>query len=471
VSGQANTHEIVKYVCADIAKGLPSFDESVYDRTRILRCQNSLHGKSDRYKIPLTYKELLDNMPGDIYKLAQFQKEADWVDEYSDCEYIFQTIQEYVTNEDQDRRKPSIAGDSLLAGISTGFGGTGERNNYFTSYAGVLHSKGLSDGFILETITGLNNNSDDPLPQRDLETIVESISKYKVDEEYTPITDTDFKSMTDAYEDWKRLKASRCDIDVGYELISKELYTFDPGKVMYVAARPGIGKTLLGMQMVNNMANYLDQKALFFSLEMTSSAIFYRAAQVVSKTTERDQKTFSNYLYDDKDLVSETIKSWENMFIVDKSGLSIGKIEAYCNTFKQRYGELGPIIIDYVGLMDGTDDYKGLSSVARELKNMAKRLGTRVVVLVQLSRKAGDGTVEVQLHHLVDSGALEASADIILGMWRSSGDQYRIHTKFVKNRDGIANVYSDLVQKGLNYSSLEYDNSMDVDEEDTFRKW
>jgi replicative DNA helicase len=131
------------------------------------------------------------------------------------------------------------------------------------------------------------------------------------------------------------------------------------------------------------------------------------------------------------------------------------------------------MIIDYVGLMDGTDDYQGLSSVARELKNMAKRLNTRVVVLVQLSRKAGDGTVEVQLHHLVDSGALEASADIILGLWRSSGDDSRIHTKFVKNRDGIINVKSDLLQNGLNYDSVPYDDSMDVDAEEggAFRRF
>lgn len=469
VTGNANTNLYVKHFCSEIAVGLESFDESVYDRTRIIRCANSLHGKSDRYKIPISLGELRSMKSGEMYELAKHQRDWEWEDEYCSLEYIQASLGEYGRNgeEDNRKRKPKVNGDSLISGISSGFGDTGERNNYFTSYAGVLHSKGLSDGFILETLIGLNNNSDNPLKLRDLETIVDSVSKYKVSEDFTPIQDNDFKSMADCHEDWKKLKRSRVDIDIGFDLISKELYTFDPGKVMYLAARPSIGKTLLGMQSLNNISTSLGQKGLFFSLEMTSSAIFYRSAQIVSKTTERDQKTFSDYLYDNEELIQQTMKEWGNIYTVDKSGLSIGKIEAMALKFKEIYGELGPIMIDYVGLMDGTGDYQGLSAVARELKNMAKRLNARVIVLSQLSRKAGDGTIEVQLNHLVDSGALEAAADIIIGMWRSSGDQFRVHTKFVKNRDGVANVKSDLIQTGLNYESVPYDDSMDAEVADT----
>ena len=468
VNGNANTNLYVKHVCSELATGLESFDTTVYDRTRIIRCANSMHGKSDRYKIPLSLSELRTLKSGEIYELALHQREWEWEDEYCSLEFIQSLLEDYSKNEGETgKRKPSMSGDTLLSGISTGFGGTGERNNYFTSYAGVLHSKGLSDKFILETIIGLNNNSEHPLKLHDLETIVDSVSKYRVSEDFAPINDKDFKSMEDNYEDWKRLKRSRVDLDIGFDLISKELYTFDPGKVMYIAARPSIGKTLLGMQALNNISTSLCQKGLFFSLEMTSSAIFYRSAQIVSKTTERDQKTFSDYLYDNKDLVQQTMKEWGNIYTVDKSGLSIGKIEAMALKFKEVHGELGPIMIDYVGLMDGTGDYQGLSEVARELKNMAKRLGARVIVLSQLSRKAGDGTIEVQLHHMVDSGALEAAADIIIGMWRSSGDQFRVHTKFVKNRDGVANVKSDLIQTGLNYDSVPYDDTMDVEVADS----
>jgi KaiC/GvpD/RAD55 family RecA-like ATPase len=473
VDGNADTNLYVKHVCKELAVGLKSFDESVYDRTRIIRCANSMHGKSDRYKIPISLSELETMSCGDIYKLALRQREWEWEDEYCSIEYIQASLEEYRESDKErgSRRKPSIAGDNLISGISTGFGETQERNNYFTSYAGVLHSKGLSDGFILETIIALNNNSEHPLKLRDLETIVESVSKYRVSEDYTPVESKDFKSMSDNYEDWKKLKRSRVDIDIGFDLISKELYTFDPGKVMYLAARPSIGKTLFGMQALNKISVGLKQKGLFFSLEMTSSAIFYRSAQIVSKTTERDQKTFSDYLYDNDELIQRTMKEWGNIYTVDKSGLSIGKIEAMALKFKEMNGgQLGPIMIDYVGLMEGTGDYQGLSAVARELKNMAKRLNARVIVLSQLSRKAGDGTIEVQLHHLVDSGALEAAADIIIGLWRSSGDQYRIHTKFVKNRDGVANVKSDLIQTGLNYDSVEYDDSNDLPQEQSFQK-
>jgi replicative DNA helicase len=87
---------------------------------------------------------------------------------------------------------------------------------------------------------------------------------------------------------------------------------------------------------------------------------------------------------------------------------------------------------------------------------MAKRLNTRVIMLVQLNRNAGSGNIEPEMHHIRDSGSVEEAADIILGLWRGSDESNRVHCKFLKNREGIRGAKFDLVQTGLSYKEEEF---------------
>jgi len=464
VTGNANTNGYIKYVCSDLAKGLSSFDDSVYDKTRIIRCANSLHGKSDKYKIPLDISELFTLNSGDIYKLASKQREIEWFDEYCSSDYIIECLGEYSVEEAESggRRKPKLDGSTLVQGIYDGFE-DGGRNTGLTSLAGLLHSRNITDSVVRAICSSVNNQSTKPLKESALDTIVESVSKYKINDDFVPPEKSEILTMKEAAKRWRFSKRNRQKIETGFGALDKELYTFDNGKVLMIAARSGIGKTSLGMQLANNLADNLGGEALFASLEMSSSAIFYRAAQINTGGDTRDAEKFTNYLLDDEEYCEEVSESWNSLRIIDKEGLSLDKIEAYFNMLQEENnGNTKCLIVDYLGLVANATDYHGVSEVARGLKNIAKRLNTRVIMLVQLSRGAGDGTIEPKLNHMRDSGSIEEAADIILGMWRSTADNYRIHCKMLKNRDGILGVTFDLMQDGLNYKSAEFDDSKDT---------
>jgi KaiC/GvpD/RAD55 family RecA-like ATPase len=468
ISGRNDTNAIVKHVASKMAEGLKCFDSTPYDKTRLIRATNSLHGKSDMYKIPLTFKEIKTMMSSEIMSLARTQRDLKFETEPCSSQYIYEIIKDYEDN-GSEKRQSTTSKSGLLLGLRDGFS-SGERNSGLASVAGMLHSRGLSDDLVLEYTALANTRNDPPLPDIDVETIVRSVTRYKIDQKYIPEKDEDIKTMKDAYDTWRRQKLLIRDrglrLSSGFGRMDKGLYSFDEGKVMMIAARPGVGKTLMGMQVANTMATSLGGKVLFSSLEMQSSAIFYRASRIDASETmaEVENEEFTEFLLDNEDECMKTVSKWNNMLTVDRDGLSLEQIEAYYNRANEN-GEIKVLLIDYLGLVSGTNDYKGLSDVARELKNMAKRLNTRVIILVQLNRKAGDGTQEVFLDHLADSGQVEAAADIILGMWLSPDDPSRIHVKSCKNRDDRRDRKYDFIQKGMSYTETDFDDSQDFKEE------
>jgi hypothetical protein len=278
ISGQNDTNAIVKHVAENLATGLSSFDTSVYDKTRIIRVTNSLHGKSHLYKIPLSYSEIRSLSSSDIMQMAEKQREFEQCDELSSCEYIQQLIEEYGKGNEDKKRKPSVAKGTVLSGILEGFGG-GERNRGLTSLAGMLHSKDISEDIIRGLVMAINDKGSDPLPLEDIDTIVRSVSRYKINEQYIETSSSDIVTVEEAYRKWKglklKLKQAGESISTGYPTIDKALATFDPGKVMLIAAKQGVGKTLLGMHLGNSIAKSTGGTCLFSSLEMPSTAVFY----------------------------------------------------------------------------------------------------------------------------------------------------------------------------------------------------
>lgn len=464
VSGLKNTNSIVKFVCSNLADGLKTFDTSVYDKVRLIRCANSKHSKTGRYKIPMTVSEAQSLSMDEIIEMSSEQRDFEYAYKSSCNDYIADVIKEY-TEDKKAERLPSTSKSSLIDGIANGFA-KGSINTGLTSVAGMLHTHGLSDDIVSAVIASINSNSEGPLEEKYLDTIVKSVSRYKIKQEYQPIADDDIVDMHTAYAKWKesRLRAPR--IKSGYDMLDPHLFTFDEGKVMMVAARAGIGKTNWGLQVANTIAESIDGEALFCSLEMSRSAIFYRAARIEGSYDMGDESNeeFTGFLLENEQICNDVCDRWDRIKIVDKDGLNISQIETYLKKANEMSGgRTKVLLVDYVGLISGTEDYKGLSEVAREFKNVAKRNNVRIVILVQLSRAAGDGSETVRLDHLRGSGSLEEAADIIIGMWRSTGDERRVHVIMLKNRDGERGVKFDLLQKCLVYANVPYDDSMDVE--------
>ena len=116
------------------------------------------------------------------------------------------------------------------------------------------------------------------------------------------------------------------------------------------------------------------------------------------------------------------------------------------------------MLIDYLGYIRDTESgsaYDKVSRTAKGIKALAKRANIRIVLLCQTSRAGEDGTVPVMLHHLRDSGAIEESADNVLGLWHAQ-ETGRLHGELLKARHGRRNSKMDFITTGLSLTEDDF---------------
>lgn len=191
-----------------------------------------------------------------------------------------------------------------------------------------------------------------------------------------------------------------------------------------VAARPGVGKTSLVLNIAHNVASANEARAAIFSLEMSRKQLMQR---MLSTQTGIDMHLLRTGRIKDTDLhlLSEALGKLASLpiFIDDSAGVSLAHVRAKARRLQAEHG-LDVIIIDYVQLMTGGPRKDGnrvqeISEISRGLKNLARDLDVPVIALSQLSRAVESRTSHVPLlSDLRDSGSLEQDADNVLFIYR-----------------------------------------------------
>lgn len=222
-------------------------------------------------------------------------------------------------------------------------------------------------------------------------------------------------------------KERQTTILTGFRGLDMMLGGLKPGTLNIIAARPGVGKTSLVINIATNVAVHKNQNVDIFSLEMSKTEIGNRIlasrADVTAKELARAKLSKEKELelarvY--KDQLSDL-----PIYIDDTSAVSPMKMLSKCKELKSQ-ARLGLVIIDYLQLMSGSDNKKNtnrqeeVSSISRELKLMAKDLQVPVIALAQLNRSSekrnseqGRDTTPL-LSDLRDSGSIEQDADAVI---------------------------------------------------------
>ena len=203
----------------------------------------------------------------------------------------------------------------------------------------------------------------------------------------------------------------------GLDKITNGLQNSD---LILLAARPGVGKTSLAMNIVNHAAINRKATVAVFSLEMPRVQLAQRSLCSVA------------YVSMEKALKGElTVPEWKalwaaneklskaNIFVDDSSLNTPVELLSKCRRLKAEHG-LDLVMIDYLQLMNAGGKAKDnrqqeISEISRSLKIMARELNVPVIVLSQLSRAVESrvGKVPV-LSDLRESGAIEQDADIVM---------------------------------------------------------
>ena len=226
-------------------------------------------------------------------------------------------------------------------------------------------------------------------------------------------------------EDLRRPKADRKPKTViwpGLGSLNSHIGAFLGGELVVLAARPGMGKTALAMQIALQAASDR-HPVLFVSLEMQQTELVMRILCGEAGVDGRPFRTQAESPEDVESLaaVADDIRDYPlRVFDSRGSNVTTDRIRAMGRLMKSSCG-LGLIVVDYLQLVNPIDGRapreQQVSAMTRSLKNIAKELDCPILCLAQLNREA-EKSDRPQLSHLRESGAIEQDADAVLFLHR-----------------------------------------------------
>ncbi len=196
---------------------------------------------------------------------------------------------------------------------------------------------------------------------------------------------------------------------------------FQPGELIIMASRPGMGKTALSLNMATYAASTTDAAVAIFNLEMPGEMLVNRMISSIGQIDSYKLQT-GNMLENDWKKYNEALSQLAdtNIFIEDNAGITAAEIRAKCRRLASSEKGLALIVVDYLQLISsGSRRVESrqveVSEISRSLKTMALELKVPVIALSQLSRTAEKReSNQPLLADLRESGSLEQDADMVL---------------------------------------------------------
>jgi replicative DNA helicase len=233
-------------------------------------------------------------------------------------------------------------------------------------------------------------------------------------------------------------------VKLGFQRLDALTRGLQPGNLVVLAARPGLGKTALALNWLMHSSMSHKNHVAFFSLEMSKEEVFGRLLASHSSLNVRavmggDLDAQQDYpdaphRYGHSGTAREKLLAARDdlvrlpAYICDRASITVHEITSMVDRLcTQTDRRLDLVIIDYLQLISSPQDSRGaklteavrVGEISRALKLMAKDRGIPVVVLSQRNREVEHRqSGRPQLSDLRDSGAIEQDADIVMFIHR-----------------------------------------------------
>ncbi|MBJ2267795.1 AAA family ATPase [Pseudomonas sp. MF6772] len=190
--------------------------------------------------------------------------------------------------------------------------------------------------------------------------------------------------------------------------------------MVVIGGRPGHGKTMLGLQIMNHVATRGSGVGLVVSLEMPGEKLTIRTIASLGGVDLRrmdEVKCLEREEWDRIGLAAAKIKGAE-LYLLDTPGLTMPAIRAEALRLKREVG-LDILMIDYVQIV-GTDGKSqnradAVAKVSIAIMNLSRELAIPILVLAQLNRgPANRPGKKPQASDLKESGQIEQDADAVI---------------------------------------------------------
>ncbi|QTR06225.1 replicative DNA helicase [Saccharothrix algeriensis] len=208
-------------------------------------------------------------------------------------------------------------------------------------------------------------------------------------------------------------------IPTGFADLDELTNGLHPGQMIIVAARPGVGKSTLGLDFARSCSVKHGLTSAIFSLEMSRTEIVMRMLSAEARIRLGDMRG-GRMSDDDWTRLARRMSeiSEAPLFVDDSPNLTMMEIRAKARRLKQRH-DLRLVVVDYLQLMSSgkrsESRQQEVSEFSRNLKLIAKELEVPVIAISQLNRGPEQRTDKrPQLSDLRESGSLEQDADMVI---------------------------------------------------------
>lgn len=272
------------------------------------------------------------------------------------------------------------------------------------------------------------------------ESEVFSLSQKNVKKAFRPIKEVLAESF-DRLDELSKEQGGLRGIATGFPDLDNATAGLQKGNLIILAARPGVGKTTLAMNIAQYAAINNKKNIGFFSLEMSVEELTDRLSVNVAdidawrlKTGKLTEEEFT------KLSTAYGILAEAPIYIDDTPALSILEMRTKARRLQVENG-LDLLIVDYLQLARSRNlenRVQEVSEISQGLKNLARELKIPVIALSQLSRGVESRNVKKpQLSDLRESGSIEQDADIVMFLWREDEDKLEnMMLDIAKHRNG-----------------------------------
>lgn len=212
-------------------------------------------------------------------------------------------------------------------------------------------------------------------------------------------------------------------VPTGFRDLDEATSGLHPGQMIIVAARPGLGKSTLGLDFARSCSIKHGMASAIFSLEMGRNEITTRLLSAEAKVRLTDMRSGKMSQEDWVSMASRMAEISEApLFVDDSPNLTMMEIRAKGRRLKQRH-DLKLLVVDYLQLMTSGKRVESrqqeVSEFSRQIKLLAKELEIPIVAISQLNRGPEQRTDKrPMLSDLRESGSLEQDADMVILLHR-----------------------------------------------------
>ncbi len=218
-------------------------------------------------------------------------------------------------------------------------------------------------------------------------------------------------------------------VPTGFNELDQLTGGMQPSDLIILAARPGMGKTAIALNIATNAA-LAGKSVVVFTLEMSKEQLMSRVLSSVARV-DSSRLRKGDLSEEEQDRLMEgarrIFERKESLGIDETPGITLMELRSRCRRYHKEFG-LDMVVIDYLQLMTGSARGKTesrereLAEISMGLKGLAKELRIPIIALAQLNRQADTRPDKrPKISDLRESGSMEQDADMILFVYR---DEY-----------------------------------------------